>query len=108
MKVSQMDEVLRHAQVVWGQAESLSLRCESSYGLLKRPKVGQELFGGVSSLAVSFRSFSTIIRGFLFTGGMGSPCSFSSLTCSCIPCLAWYKQSSTECPMPEKPSKSGE
>src|SRR3990172_2499819 len=46
--------------------------------------------------------------GFGFDGGTGRFCFASNPTCSCMPQRALYRQSSTECPMPVKPSNSVE
>src|SRR5437667_10068497 len=46
--------------------------------------------------------------GLTLAGGTGRPWCFRSSTCSSIPQRALYKQSSTECPTPVNPSRSGE
>ena len=55
--------------------------------------------------ATIFLSFWMIIFGSVFLLGTGRFFSFSNATCSFMPHLALKRQSSTEWPIPEKPSK---
>ena len=74
--------------------------------LVRRP--GLHSLARTTHAAASFCSLRRITTGSGFRGGTGRPCSTSNSTCSFMPQRAWYRQSSTECPLPVKPSSSEE